>query len=245
MMNLPVEEQAFYSRLWSNGEWAGAAPNEDEVLRAKAIIPFVKQSAAAALRPFRILDLGCGRGWLTSILAGYGEVVGVDPVADAIATARHLFPGVRFSVARHTELLQAFGARAFDLVVASEVIEHVPQEQQGEWLSSIRAVLGPNGKLVLTTPRGELYRAWKARGIAGQPVENWLAEDQLIALLSVAGMKAVKTGRIWVPDHAYGWQGALLNVLPRRWRERESSLQFLKHETSIYQMVIAEVSGGT
>lgn len=242
-MNVPVEEQDFYSRLWTRGEWAGAAPNEDEVLRAKAIIPFVKETAAAAPCPFRVLDLGCGRGWLTSILAGYGEVVGVDPVVDAIATARHLFPGVRFRVARHTELLQAFGARAFGMVVASEVIEHVPQNQQGQWLASIRAVLGHNGKLVLTTPRGEFYGAWKARGIAGQPIENWLTECELQALLAEAQFRVLATARIWVPDHAYGWQGALLNLVPGSWRNRESALLSLKAATSIYQLVVAEPSG--
>ncbi len=46
--------------------------------------------AVCALRPVRVLDLGCGEGWLSWHLCRKGmDVVGVDAVASLIQLARH------------------------------------------------------------------------------------------------------------------------------------------------------------
>jgi ubiquinone/menaquinone biosynthesis C-methylase UbiE len=43
-----------------------------------------------------------------------------------------------------------FGNGSFDLVWCSEVIEHVADT--GQWLSEVRRVLAPGGRLLVTTP---------------------------------------------------------------------------------------------
>jgi 2-polyprenyl-6-hydroxyphenyl methylase/3-demethylubiquinone-9 3-methyltransferase len=98
----------------------------------------------------RVLDLGSGAGDFTAEIAGAGfEVVGVDVAEAAIARARSRHPGLDFLAAPIDGPLPLEDG-AFDLVWASEVIEHVADTAR--WLSEVRRVLAPGGRLLLTTP---------------------------------------------------------------------------------------------
>lgn len=98
----------------------------------------------------RALDLGCGDGRLTAELAAaVGTVTGADVAEAALRRARRAHPGITFTrVVFDGEL--PFEDGAFDLVWAGEVIEHVADTAR--WLSEVRRVLAPGGRLVLTTP---------------------------------------------------------------------------------------------
>ena len=103
------------------------------------------------LRPdLRVLDLGCGEGRFTAEIASAGaSVVGADVAQAAIDRARARSPELEFArVEIDGELPFADGA--FDLVWASEVIEHV--SDTARWLSEARRVLKPGGVLLVTTP---------------------------------------------------------------------------------------------
>ena len=41
----------------------------------------------------KIIDSGCGSGWLTKVLSEYGDVIGVDLAVEA---ARELYPCLKF-----------------------------------------------------------------------------------------------------------------------------------------------------
>jgi ubiquinone/menaquinone biosynthesis C-methylase UbiE len=98
----------------------------------------------------RVLDLGCGEGDFTAWLAEAGaQVLGVDVAEAALRRARHRHPGVEFELAPiDGELPLPDGS--YDVVWASEVIEHV--SDTGRWLSEVRRVLAPGGRLLVTTP---------------------------------------------------------------------------------------------
>jgi SAM-dependent methyltransferase len=75
--------------------------------------------------------------------------VGAEIAQAAVALARRLHPELDFRlVGVDAEL--PFGEEQFELVWASEVIEHVADT--GLWLSEIRRILVPGGRLLLTTP---------------------------------------------------------------------------------------------
>lgn len=116
----------------------------------KAVMPAVLATGAK-----RYLDVGCGFGFSLDIvrrLAGC-DVVGIEPAHYGRA-GRDLLgvpilpdvlsgpPGARTPA----EL-----SRPFDVIFASEVIEHV--SDPGAFLDTLSAYLAPDGMLALTTPR--------------------------------------------------------------------------------------------
>jgi SAM-dependent methyltransferase len=98
----------------------------------------------------RALDLGCGIGTFTAMLAQAGaDVVGVDVAEAALRRARAAHPELDFHLTPLDGPLP-FDDRAFDVVWASEVIEHVADTER--WLAEVRRVLAPAGRLLITTP---------------------------------------------------------------------------------------------
>lgn len=104
----------------------------------------------ADTRPASVLDVGCGTGnQLTKPLAErFPDVrfLGVDSDDGTIAFARkaNVLPNLSFA----TEI-----SGQFDLVIASEVLEHV--EDPVDFLRSLRSRLGnADGRLLVTTPNG-------------------------------------------------------------------------------------------
>ena len=117
----------------------------------------------SAVRPgARVLDLGSGAGQFTAELVQAGaDVVGVEIAEAAVARGRAGHPGLDFRLAPIEGPLPLEDG-SFEVVWASEVIEHVADT--ASWLSDVRRVLVPGGKLLLTTPsHGRLRLA--VRGI--------------------------------------------------------------------------------
>ena len=98
----------------------------------------------------RALDLGCGTGEFTAALARAGaEAIGVEVAEAALERARARHPELDFRLVPIDGPLPLEDG-SFDLVWTSEVIEHVADT--GQWLSEVRRVLAPGGRLLVTTP---------------------------------------------------------------------------------------------
>lgn len=98
----------------------------------------------------RALDLGCGDGAFTAAMAAAGaDPVGAEVAEAALARARKRHPELEFALVPIERPLP-FPDASFDLVWASEVIEHVADTAR--WLSEVRRVLKPGGRLLVTTP---------------------------------------------------------------------------------------------
>ena len=98
----------------------------------------------------RLLDLGSGDGAFTALAAQAGaHVVGADVAQAAVERASAKHPRLDFRLVPIDGPL-AFTDCQFDVVWASEVIEHVADTAR--WLSEVRRVLVPGGRLLLTTP---------------------------------------------------------------------------------------------
>src|SRR4051812_28391527 len=73
-----------------------------------------------------VLDVGCGNGYLTNQYAQQGyRAIGID-IGNGIKVARAAFPAVTFHRASvYDDLSAIVPATGVDVIVASEVIEHL------------------------------------------------------------------------------------------------------------------------
>lgn len=127
------------------GRGAGFAYDE-----ARHLAAYLYASRLAGGR--EVLDAGCGEGFGTEMLARTAtRVLGIDYSAGAIASARAAYGGRPNLELRQLDVhdLPKLGRR-FDLVTNFQVVEHLPDPAR--FLAAIRAVLAPDGVLVLTTP---------------------------------------------------------------------------------------------
>jgi SAM-dependent methyltransferase len=97
-----------------------------------------------------VLDVPCGVGWGTSLLAPLCNVFGLDIEKEAVVYARLHYPGPSFHVGDMTDM--PFDSETFNTVVCFEGYEHVDRNSQKLLISEIRRVLRPGGVLVMTVP---------------------------------------------------------------------------------------------
>ena len=103
----------------------------------------------------RVLDLGCGTGVLTRMIADQldsragGVSIGIDAAAKMIHVARKKRQGdtCRFEVAAAEDL--PFADETFDAAVSSLFFHHVPLDLKEKALSEAYRVLVPGGRLVI------------------------------------------------------------------------------------------------
>jgi 2-polyprenyl-6-hydroxyphenyl methylase/3-demethylubiquinone-9 3-methyltransferase len=186
----------------------------DEVCKAKPL-------DAQRLRPFEgleVLDVGCGGGILAEALSRLGgSVTGLDASAQNVeaATARRARqPQLRDLTYAHTtaEALVAEG-RSYDVVVASEVLEHVAD---APLFLACLADLTKAGGVVIVTTFNKTFLSWALGvvvaehllGVAEKGTHDWakfMAPDDVTAILTRHGLQAgTVTGVAVLPDPLAG-----------------------------------------
>jgi SAM-dependent methyltransferase len=123
-----------------------------------------------------LLDLGCGfgrhayeaarRGAIVIALdAGSGEVSQVRDTFGAMVDAGELDPAVnRFGAVQGDALRLPFADGTFDRIIASEVLEHIPDDVAA--MTELARVLKPGGSMAVTVPR------------CGPEFVNWVLSDE-------------------------------------------------------------------
>jgi 2-polyprenyl-3-methyl-5-hydroxy-6-metoxy-1,4-benzoquinol methylase len=106
-----------------------------------------------------VADIGCGSGYGCALLKESGAqlVYGSDASESAIRFARqHYGDAADFSIQGITDMA-LFSDGQFDLVVCSEVLEHVKEYgKEHQALAEIRRITRPDGVVVLGTPNSEM-----------------------------------------------------------------------------------------
>ncbi len=150
----------------------------------------------------RALDVGCGSGVITDLLAELGATaIGVDGSAEAIAYASHTFqrPNLQFVQGLVDEL--DFPDASFDRVYCFELIEHLYAGQGRDLLRKCRDLTQRGGTLALTTPN---YRGvwpaieWLMDTLQLAPT---LAEAQHVTKYTRSSLETLLTGAGWRVQH--------------------------------------------
>ncbi|UCH77779.1 MAG: class I SAM-dependent methyltransferase [Candidatus Coatesbacteria bacterium] len=142
----------------------------------------------------RLVDLGGGEGYFASLFTGRRKIV-VDAVAPALAVAR----GRGLAAVQADLRLLPFKDGACDLILLSDVLEHVPGPDVEAALREAARVLQPGGvALVNTSCYGIYLRRWLRRAPGGGRLDrddlkdghlNRLTADELQQAVAAAGLK--------------------------------------------------------
>jgi 2-polyprenyl-6-hydroxyphenyl methylase/3-demethylubiquinone-9 3-methyltransferase len=123
------------------------------------------------LTGFRVLDYGCGMGFIARTCAKQGALVtGVDQSECALNTAR--FVAARDAVLERCEFVLSdqvvVRGGGYDLIICKDVIEHMADDDA--WMSAASEALVPGGRLICTTQNqlslvflieGSYQRLWR------------------------------------------------------------------------------------
>jgi len=115
--------------------------------RRRLLINLLRGVAGAGSKTLRILDYGCGTGGNTSAYGSFGHVVGIEPDSAAVRLA-HQRGSALYCRTSGTAL--PFRDGSFDVVMASDVLEHI--EHDGKAVSEISRVVRPGGSVILSVP---------------------------------------------------------------------------------------------
>jgi SAM-dependent methyltransferase len=133
----------------------------------------------------RVLDIACGTGHGTAVLAAAGAAVtGADSDPGAIDRARRRAPSARLALVEAPPV--PFDDGAFDHVVSFETLEHIRRD--AEFLAELHRVLAPGGRLLLSTPNRAASSPNTARPDNPYHVREYLL-DELLTLLETAGFE--------------------------------------------------------
>ncbi len=156
----------------------------------------------------RILDAGCGTGRNLQRYRELGPLQGIEPSADAVQFCRER--GLD-TVQQGTLEELPFGPDSFDLLVATDVIEHVDDDALA--LRELRRVAAPGAALVITVPAFRWL--WSEEDDRLQHRRRYTRRQ----LRLVAGQNG------WVPQFATYFNTLLLPpiALARRFRDRRDA----------------------
>ena len=130
--------------------------------------------------PMRILELGCGEGCSTIKLARAYP----DATIDAVDIGQHIGrlyqsppERVRFRIISAGALAQE-SPGAYDLIVVTDVLHHIPPDARASFLAAVRTLLATGGVLA--------FKDWH-RNIApiyylGYAADRWLTGDRIAYL---------------------------------------------------------------
>ena len=104
-----------------------------------------------------ILDVGCGGAWLAKTLVPTGKhVISMDISDINPIKALKNIPDANHHALVADVFELPIKANSIDCIIASEIIEHVPDPKR--FMAALYAAVKPGGRLIITTPYNEFIR---------------------------------------------------------------------------------------
>ena len=176
LMDQPIAVQQAYWNDWN------AAKNERPLSDISAdqrelVVQWLSRIGRTDLK---ILEVGCGAGWLCPSLKPFGHVTATDLSEGVLREAAARVPDVKFVAGDFMEL--DLGTGQYDVIVSLEVLSHVADHPA--FMAKLATLLRPGGMLMLATQnRPVLERHNNVPPPAPEQLRNWVDRDELMALL--------------------------------------------------------------
>ncbi len=162
MLNTQNQEELNHFQKLSSTWWDETGPFKILHAITPFRMAFIKEQVSVtfripddAVKPFerlRILDVGCGGGLLCEPLARLGaEVIGIDPIEENIQVAKSHAEKMELAIQYHVSAIESLpmSLGSFDVVIASEIIEHV--DNPDLFLKACSERLNSPGGIIVTT----------------------------------------------------------------------------------------------
>jgi 2-polyprenyl-3-methyl-5-hydroxy-6-metoxy-1,4-benzoquinol methylase len=155
------------------------------------------------LKDQRIIEIGCGAGWLSPQLAGYGKVVATDLAGKMVSRAAQRYPHIDFIAGDFMQL--DFGRETFDVAVSLEVLSHVADQQA--FITKIADLLRPGGYLLIGTQNRPALQQNDIPPPGPGQLRHWVDRHELHELLK-AKFEVIELCSI-TPVFNRGWRRVL------------------------------------
>ncbi len=199
-----------YDVVWGQ-EWGTgmASPGVGMLTRARLIV----KTAGPSIRG-KVLDVGCGNGFLLAQLARRArpgtQFFGLDVSQKALDLTQAAVGFPVSCLVGDVADKATLPADTYDLVVCSEVLEHIEDDEQA--VANLCALVKPGGRLVITVPHRPEY--WTAHDDAMYHFRRY-ERRALGALLERNGLRVVRSFGWGVPLYHLYYRLVLQNVSPQ------------------------------
>ena len=180
-------------------------------------------------RETRILELGCGMGFCLMMLRdlGYNRIEGIDSDPEQVKFCQEKkLPVIR--TINSQNYLDQHG-ESYDLVLAMDLIEHIPHEDQMDYVRTIGRSLKKGGVLICTVPNASSPLAFRYR------YNDWthhssFTESSLSYLLAHSGFSDIEvkeSGSLMKPRHLWVIRPTVMRWLLLRFTRIVRRLQLI------------------
>ena len=106
----------------------------------------------------RVLDIGCGTGAGTNLIAEKGakHVIGVDYSQKAINFANNNFRKSNLTFTKMDARNLRFPENSFDVILCFELIEHLPDNNHNQFVLNLKKILKNKGICICSTPNKKI-----------------------------------------------------------------------------------------
>jgi SAM-dependent methyltransferase len=199
-------DPSFDEALYADGPLTNVPVDPSMVERLRDLIGWLELDGAAA--PPDIVEIGCGSGHLSRILAPFARSVTVYEPNRSLTPAMLPEPSIRLISAP----LPAEGAAgSADLIICRQVLEHL--SDPAALMRSLRACLRPGGRAYLEVPDGDYVARHAAFMDIHPPHVQYFTRDGFVRAAAQAGFAPLKEQRI-KDGHDFGVLFAAVDPQP-------------------------------
>ena len=143
----------------------------------------------------RILEIGCGTGVMITLPLAEScyDIKGFDEDSSSIEYGQKVLTSSGLDSNILKQDLKGVDSRSFDVIIASEVVEHIDDDDMGAFFDNVQHYLKPGGLLLVTVPNGygcfEIENAiWSQFGL-GRLLSYLYIDRAVLELKQVLGFK--------------------------------------------------------